>query len=973
MADRIYGIHQSQPEDVANHFLTVRGQRGGDLVQNIYEVRHLKVADRPRATDGYDLIFGDRIAFYNQPLADGRNMRYGKIDLFVVGHGTPGGFDTNAAREILAESGYSQLDQVSTGTDAASLLALTGEVDNGQYADLDNFIYFTLKAGAPRYSGEEESILDAPQGGDYIRRNGEWSALDLTPYDTISSVDSKIAAAVGSTFTGRQILTTADISVFADGEHAIADPNGTSGWYYRNEVGRKINWYFYGGGEDTDTLGAFQSATVDEEGGFYMVVDARNATSWPYLALYTARENDGSDASWYRSRLTYGPGGAFANKLSSGLHILHTANFNAARLTQLQGKYPTATTTALGIETASSAGPEGANEALWLLAISSSSGLPEGQEEFVLRESGISFGGKVRTIQYVANPTQPPAYSTYYRGAFAGTAAFPETGHIDEWLIETGEDKMYVWDVEGGTWVKTGTEAAAPTAAVNDYPYQYVYSSFDGSGYGFEAAQPEGNWSNTPDGKLQSTGFNSSILSRRIKFATLKSPGDEVTFQCSNNTTAYYRYGFYALTPGTDSSSLSWKVAGQPANGTAWMLTDSADQDLVEFQMSYMEPYFGGTSYGYNLTGRSNSTGLGGLVGNQGELPVTFRVADDYRIEVYIDGHFHVRTQIVPTSGVDIYFHSYGETGRILEQPTGSGSNIQGGTAPSASGAHYYMSDAAPSRVEATILATDNTNYWLYSDTTPSGTGYNEELTDNEASAARFVRYFQDFTGATLFDRVDAMRPVIAQDTRVLAHVEEDARGYFHSLDLTVEQIEGKMGLFADALLASRAGAVEVTLAEVNELLAAAPTSISQTLEYDGTYAGSESTAIDPASAFATTLGLERFSISDTTMTLYFDGTHHTSAFAVTMTGFTVAGGGNQDGSYTFTAPVGTATTLQYDLVAAGVANPSNLVNQFTSGSHPLDLTFTGPGVSPAVASGEQVLTEHMRDELEEHLRKFPR
>jgi hypothetical protein len=972
MADRIYGIQQGQPADVADFFRSRNRVTDLPLVEHIYEVATLKNnATKPRATDGYDLIFGDEVEQYVDNLADGRQRVYSKIHLYVVGHGTVAGFDTNVGLEKLAAAGYTEVDNLASGTDKATLLLLTGEADNGQYDDLDNWIHFTLKAGGPRYIGQPESIVDAPSGADYIRRDGEWTALDLSPYDTISSVDSKIAAAVGSTFTGRQILTTSDANVFADGEHATADPSGTSGWYYRNEPGRKINWYFYSGGEDTDTLGAFQSATVDEEGGFYMVVDARNTTSWPYLALYTARQNDGSDASWYRSRLTYGPGGSFGNKLSSGLHILVTSNFNAARLATLQGKYPTAATTTLSIESFSSAGPQGANEALWLMAISSSSGLPEGQEEFVLRESGIAFGGKVRTIQYVANPAQPPAYTTYYRGAFAGSANFPATGHLDEWLIETVEDKMYVWDVEGGTWVKTGTEAVAPTAAVNDYPYQYVYSSIDGSGYGFENAYPEGNWINTPDGKLQSTGGTSDILSRQVKFATLKTPGDEVTFQCSNNTSAFYRYGFFGLVPGTDNSALSWKVAGQPSSGVSWMVSDPADYALIEFQMSYMEPYFGGTTYGYNLADRRNSTGIG-YTGNAGELPITFRVADDYRIEIFIDGHYHVRTEVVPASGVDLYFHQYGQTGRILDQPTGSGSNIQGGTAPTASGAHYYMSDAAPSRVEATILSSGG-GYWLYSDTQASGVGYNIELTDAEASAARYVRAFQDFTGATLGERVAAMRPVIAMDALQLAHAEEDARGYFHSLDLTVEQIQQKMGLFADALVASRAGSVEVTLEEVNELLAAAPTSTAQTLVYDGTYAGSESAAIDPSSAFSTVLGIERFSISDTTMTLYFDGTHHTSAFAYTTTGFTVAGGGNQDGSYTFTAPVATATTLQYDLAAAGVANPSNLVNQFISGSHPLDLTFTGPGVAPVAVSGELELTQHMQGELEDHLKKFPR
>lgn len=985
MADRIYGIQQGQPADVADYFRSRNRVQDLPLIDHIYEVSTLKAnTTKARATDSYDLLFGDEVEQYVDNLADGRQRIYRKINLYVVGHGTVAGFDTNLARERLAAGGYTEVEALGSGSTAAGLLALTGEADNGQYADLNNYLHFAIKAGAPRYVGAEESIVDAPSGGDYIRRNGEWVEQDLTAYDTIASVDSKIAGALGSTFTSRQILTTADTSVFADGAPASPDPTGTSGWYYRNLAGAKINWYFYAGGEDTDTLGALDAA----DGGFYMVVDARNTTSWPYLTVYTERENDGSDASWYRSRLTYGPGGGFANKLSSGLHILHTANFDGTQLTTVQGKYPTAVTTQISVETFSSAGPQLAAESLWLLAVSTSSGTPEGQEEFVLRESGLSFGGKTRTIQYVANPAQQPEYTNYFRGSFTGSANFPESGELDQWLIETGEDKMYVWDVEGGTWVKTGTEAVAPTAAVNDYPYQYVYSSFDGSGYGFEAAQPEGNWSNTPDGKLQSTGFSSDILSRRIKFATLKSPGDEVTFQCSNNTTAYYRYGFYALTPGTDSSSLSWKVAGQPANGTTWMLTDQADRDLVEFQMSYMEPYFGGTSYGYNLTGRSNSTGIG-YTGNAGELPVTFRVADDYRIEIFIDGHFHVRTQIVPTSGVDIYWHGYGETGRILEQPTGSGANIQGGTAPSATGAHYYMSDAAPARVEATVLASGN-GYWLYSDTEASGTGYNVELTDAEASAARYCRVFQDFTGATLYDRVDAMRPVIGQDRKVLDHVQEDARGYFHSQDLTLTEQQSKLALFGPALEAATGGAVEITLAILQGLtIPAAATSglvaFTPNYTFDGTSHDSAYEVYTTGDAFYDTYGIDKVEFSGSFVTINFKDASSFNAWRAqthTMTINCDSASYTWEDTHTLDLAAEYSANTQYNYVhyqpstldSAERDELSDLVASTGAGNSVIDVGFNVPApTSTADAVNESTLVDHMVMELQEHLQKFPR
>ena len=478
-------------------------------------------------------------------------------------------------------------------------------------------------------------------------------------------------------------------------------------------------------------------------------------------------------------------------------------------------KYPTAAFTQLEIDPISSVGPQLSTEQLSLAAVSTSSGAPAEQEAFLLEETAMFFDSKARSWQFVAVPTQQPEYTNYYKGSYAQESDYPETGVQGQWIINSDDDTILVWDVEGGEWVATGSGAEAPTAAVQDYPFQYVYSSFDGSGYGFSNAYPTAKWQNTPDGKLQAVDYSSDILSRRIKFATLVNPGDEVTVQVGDNAGAFNRYTFIGLTKGTDADSLSWKVAGQPSSGTSWMMTDSADRAKVEFYSAYIEPYFGGTSYGYNLTGRSNSNGLAGMSGNQGEKPVTFRVGDDYAIEMYIDGNFHVKTLNIPGSGVDLYYTIYGNTGRVFEQPTGNGSSFISGTAPNATGARYFMS-TVECPATGTELASGN-GYYLYSDLSANDPS-DVELDDQEANAARFCRVFQDYTGLSLQDRAELTLPIVDQDEKGLSQVEYLARGYFHSLDLALEEIQAKMALYAPALQAATAGSVEACLAQLQAL-----------------------------------------------------------------------------------------------------------------------------------------------------------
>ena len=988
MSDRIYGIHQSQPHDV--YAYTVANAAKAGLDAKPYMLSSYPGTFEPGTTQ---VVFDDKPGFYDEKLLDGRTRRYAVVTMYVVSV-APRGFAgvTDIVEQSLTKLGYSDLRSMSTyATPAALASALS--LPEGEVGQMTGGARIDMVAGTPRYFGDNENPEDVPQdSSQYVRTVTGWNPIDLSQYETIQGTNDKIDAALGSTFNSRNVLLTSSTALFADGEPATVDPVNGPGWYYKNTAGNKINWYFYSGGSDSETLGQLQAA----EGGFYMLLQTRNATSWPYVTFYTKREGlTGNAGSFYRSRINYGPGGDYSNKLSLGAHILHTPNLAQSIKDELAVKYPAATFTQLEIDPISSVGPQLSTEQLSLATVSTSSGAPAEQEAFLLEETAMFFDSKARSWQFVAVPTQQPEYTNYYKGAYASEADYPETGTLGQWIIDSTDNTTLVWDVEGGEWVATGSGAEAPGSTIQDYPFQYVYSSFDGSGYGFANAYPTTKWQNTPDGKLQAVDYSSDILSRRIKFATLVNPGDEVTVQVGDNASAFNRYTFIGLTKGTDADAMSWKVAGQPSSGNSWMLTDSSDRAKVEFYSAYIEPYFGGTSYGYNLTGRSNSSNLAGMSGNQGEKQVTFRVGDDYAIEMYIEGNYFVKTLNIPGSGVDLYYTIYGNTGRVFEQPTGNGSSFISGTAPNATGARYFMSTVATPGT-ATELASGN-GFFLYSDLQP-GDASDVELDDQEANAARFCRVFQDYTGLSLQDRAELTLPIVDQDEKGLNQVEYLARGYFHSLDLTLEEIQAKMALYAPALAAATSGSVEACLAQLQALtipVSAGGEAIDIDPYYVGLQPGGTSDTrfnIPTSSQTRADYGITacRFWGQGTSlgqMEFYFDSYQQPNA---------ALNWASQSRTVTFTVP-GSDPTFEgtYTLDPSEVvyqsgsqvtySNPGtwNHVNVESLAQWAYDnalqsglatITFEAPApTSPALALGEGAVVGELIALLQLHLQKFPR
>jgi hypothetical protein len=352
---------------------------------------------------------------------------------------------------------------------------------------------------------------------------------------------------------------------------------------------------------------------------------------------------------------------------------------------------------------------------------------------------------------------------------------------------------------------------------------------------------------------------------------------------------------------------------------------------------------------------------------------------------MYIDGNFHCKQQVVQSTGVDLYYFSYGETGRILNQPTGNGLNYIGGTAPNASGARYFMSTVG-TPAGATELENNGTHF-LYSDT-EAGDVSDIELTDNEASASRFCRVFKDFTGLTLDERADWMHPVVEADRHALNEVEHLVTGYYHSLDLTLPEIQAKMSMWADGLTAAKAGSVELTLALTQSLTMPTASSsgtvaFSPNYVFNGTHHDSASENYHSGDTFYDTYGIEEIDFGPSFITIHFKDNASINSWrstAQTMTLDCSSGSYTWEDTHTLDQAaeysVSNYNYIHYQPSTLGSADRSELADLLAAngiGSSILDITFNGSGESVASALSETDVVARVITDLTEHLFKFPR
>ena len=185
MADRIYGIHQSQPKDIFDYMKANARPLGlagrFDFLPNL---RQKAAAGRlVGINDGIEMIVDDKAEYYDEPMMNGQVRRYAKITILMAAFGTF--FRTPEIVSIEDEMralGYEELDviqQIDVGTEFSVALGLDPSAPYFNPLLFNAADIVQIKAGVPRYLEKGESIMDAPQDGrEYVRVNGEWVVSD---------------------------------------------------------------------------------------------------------------------------------------------------------------------------------------------------------------------------------------------------------------------------------------------------------------------------------------------------------------------------------------------------------------------------------------------------------------------------------------------------------------------------------------------------------------------------------------------------------------------------------------------------------------------------------------------------------------------------------------------------------------------------------------------------------------------------
>ena len=195
--------------------------------------------------------------------------------------------------------------------------------------------------------------------------------------------DVKLSNASSSSY----VLGSEDTTVFADGAKASKDPNGIEGWHFNNSAdpNNKVNWYFINNFDvDSDmTLGGLN--------GMYAIANIYNPQEF-YFQVYTKRKNDGQDASWYRSRITYLTTGQFAQYVGQRVLVYWGEEPNVSvDLPRVK----------MEVEAFTTVGLQEADEEIFLGSLSTSTNYPEDSYKFTVNAVGFECDGVLKNFPMI--------------------------------------------------------------------------------------------------------------------------------------------------------------------------------------------------------------------------------------------------------------------------------------------------------------------------------------------------------------------------------------------------------------------------------------------------------------------------------------------------------------------------------------------------------------------------------------------
>jgi len=263
------------------------------------------------------------------------------------------------------------------------------------------------------------------------------------------------------------LMKNSDLNIYADGAPGRPQVDGREGWYFRNstDLTNKINWYYINNAFVTT------SQTLETLQGGYAIITPDQVGA-PYFNVYTKRQNDGQDYSWYRSRITYLTYNALDNYIGQTVLIYwgQEPNIfpNLPRVEMVQDDVK---------------GPNQPSEEIFLSALNTSTGYPAGTYAFVTQSLGYidnkknhnfplksDFDATALTQQITDLQAFMTAVETgrFFRGYVADQAEMDALANplIHEYVVRI--DTETIWEYDGANWVDTLTTASLTGIGTQD-------------------------------------------------------------------------------------------------------------------------------------------------------------------------------------------------------------------------------------------------------------------------------------------------------------------------------------------------------------------------------------------------------------------------------------------------------------------------------------------------------------------------
>ena len=213
----------------------------------------------------------------------------------------------------------------------------------------------------------------SPLAGDELVPIVQDSTTKRSDATAIKDFVVEAARTSGAFNVSTSLISNRDVNIYADGGAGKLDPNGISGWNFENTYqGEKVNWYYVYNQNPSNEM------TLTTLTSMYAVVHIYNEREF-HFSVYTTRENDGADYSWYRSRVNYELTTAF-DGLTGQTVLVYWG--------EEPKSFPELLRVELPYDATFSNGPQEADEQVLFAALSTDSNAGSGEYNFTVKNLG---------------------------------------------------------------------------------------------------------------------------------------------------------------------------------------------------------------------------------------------------------------------------------------------------------------------------------------------------------------------------------------------------------------------------------------------------------------------------------------------------------------------------------------------------------------------------------------------------------